>query len=172
MAFLEESMPLWWFLQDIGFGWKANSLGGIFVCFFPFLVDVLTLWYVFSSQFSLNTGVTNVVQKKKRIEKNLWLTIYYIDFIICALCMTYACISCTHFSVILMTNYLCQVWLTWAVSWQHWNSIMCWWWSSELDFLDNPEDEKLIQKRWNVFKNSRLEIGFAFVLFLHLQSMD
>ena len=44
--------------------------------------------------------------------------------------------------------------------------------SSELDFLDNPEDGKLIQERWNVFKNSRLEIGFPFVLFLHLQRMD
>ena len=44
--------------------------------------------------------------------------------------------------------------------------------SSELDFLDNPEDGKLIQERWNGLKNSRLEIGFAFVLFLRLQSMD
>jgi hypothetical protein len=43
---------------------------------------------------------------------------------------------------------------------------------SVLGFLEHPEDGKLTQQRWNVLRNSRLEIGFVFVQLLHLQNMD
>lgn len=42
--------------------------------------------------------------------------------------------------------------------------------SSVSGFLEHPEDGKLTQQRWNGLRSSRLEIGFAFVQLLPLQS--